>query len=60
MQAYSGHISRLIEEVGSITQRSSDMADDRPVSGCQFSPDGRQLVVCGEYFRKIHFSCETE
>jgi U4/U6 small nuclear ribonucleoprotein PRP4 len=28
-------------------QQSSEIADDRPVGGCAFSPDGQTLAACG-------------
>jgi U4/U6 small nuclear ribonucleoprotein PRP4 len=31
---------------GSLTIECSEMADERPLSGCAFSPDGAELVTC--------------
>ncbi|GAX79451.1 hypothetical protein CEUSTIGMA_g6892.t1 [Chlamydomonas eustigma] len=44
---YSSETRSILEEVGSLAQQSSEMGDDRPVSGCQFSPDGQLLAICG-------------
>ena len=31
-----------------ITQQSSEIGDERPISGCAFSPNGSMLATCGE------------
>lgn len=30
-----------------ITQQSSEIGDERPISGCEFSPNGSMLATCG-------------
>lgn len=30
-------------------QQSSEIGDERPIAGCEFSPDGSSLATCGEW-----------
>jgi len=48
MQEYKSEVSSILDEVSRLVQQSSEMGDERPISGCQFSPDGQQLAICGE------------
>jgi hypothetical protein len=32
-----------------MAQQSSEIGDDRPIAGCEFSPDGSLLATCGEW-----------
>ena len=47
-QEYKSDVSSTLDEVTRLVQQSSEMGDERPISGCQFSPDGQQLAICGE------------
>jgi len=33
-----------------LTQQSSEIGDERPISGCAFSPNGAMLATCGESY----------
>ena len=48
IQEYKSEVSFTLDEVTRLVQQSSEMGDERPISGCQFSPDGQQLAICGE------------
>ena len=47
-QEYASEVSSVLDEVSRLAQQCSEMGDERPISGCQFSPDGQQLAICGE------------
>ncbi|GBG67594.1 hypothetical protein CBR_g723 [Chara braunii] len=40
-------IDAVLEEMSYTTNLCSEIGDDRPVSGCAFSPDGSMLATCG-------------
>ena len=45
--SHKGDVTGVWEEVKRLSQQSSEVADDRPISSCQFSPDGQIVAVCG-------------
>jgi U4/U6 small nuclear ribonucleoprotein PRP4 len=40
-------LSCVLDEASRLSQQCSEVGDDRPISGCRFSPDGSSLAVCG-------------
>lgn len=36
-----------LRRIATVAQQSSEIGDDRPISGCAFSPDGGALATCG-------------
>ena len=55
LQEHLSEVSSAVDEVGRLAQQCSEMGDDRPISGCQFSPDGQQLAICGRFQRDLRW-----
>ncbi|EFJ41018.1 hypothetical protein VOLCADRAFT_84238 [Volvox carteri f. nagariensis] len=47
LQASASAQSAAADAVRTIVQQSSELGDTRPISHCQFSPDGACLAACG-------------
>lgn len=46
-QDYLARQSHAAAEVRKVSQQCSELGGDRPISYCQFSPDGAELATCG-------------
>eukprot|EP00195_Chlamydomonas_chlamydogama_P009404 CAMPEP_0202890186 /NCGR_PEP_ID=MMETSP1392-20130828/686_1 /ASSEMBLY_ACC=CAM_ASM_000868 /TAXON_ID=225041 /ORGANISM="Chlamydomonas chlamydogama, Strain SAG 11-48b" /LENGTH=463 /DNA_ID=CAMNT_0049573717 /DNA_START=97 /DNA_END=1488 /DNA_ORIENTATION=- len=45
--AAAQEVSDAEEQAKRLAQQSSEIGDDRPISGCEFSPSGHLLATCG-------------
>lgn len=48
-QAHFSRATAATQAVSHLAQQCSEMGDERPLSGCQFSPDGQLVALCGEH-----------
>lgn len=47
VQAYRDNAASALSAAKQYTQQSSELGDERPIAGCEFSPDGSRLATCG-------------
>eukprot|EP00955_Chlamydomonas_euryale_P092909 364743-Chlamydomonas_euryale.AAC.108 len=43
----AAEVAGALDDASRLVQQCSEVGDDRPISGCRFSPDGQTLAICG-------------